>query len=89
MSSMLITAGVAAAILSAGPALATEPANMQDRAPLAEEIGLAVDWDLSAGAGGFTAVVTDGSTGDVIADISDYVNHTSVTVADDGTVTID
>ena len=90
MNSLFAAAvGAVALTLFAGPATATQPPNMQERAVISEEVGLSVDWDVSAGSGAFEAVVTDASTGNEIADISDFVNNEDVTVSTDGTVTVD
>ncbi len=90
MNSLFAAAvGAVALTLFAGPAIATQPPNMQERAVISEEVGLSVDWDVSAGSGAFEAVVTDASTGNEIADISDFVNNEDVIVSTDGTVTVD
>lgn len=90
MKSLFFAAvGTVALTLFAGPATAAQPPNMQERAVISEEIGLSVDWDVSAGAGAFEAVVTDASTGEEVADISKFVSSEDVIVSTDGTVTVD
>ena len=81
-------AGAAALSLLAGPAMAAQPADMQERPAISEELGLGIEWDLSGGAGAFAAAVTDASTGEELADISGFVNSDDIIVSTDGTVTV-